>query len=347
MGAVAEGRTAFVTGASGFIGRHLTAVLAERGWRVRCLVRPTSVVRPLRRVGAELHRGDVLQPTSLESGLAGVDAVFHLAGLTEAWTLADFMRVNAEGTWNVARACAARVAPPVLVVCSSLASAGPIRRGAVRTEADPLAPTSAYGRSKRAGELAAESCADRVPTTILRPGIVFGEWNRLMLPMFRTIARTGIHFVPTFAPPPLSLIHVRDLAELLVAAAERGTRIAPRQAGERPHTRPSGYYFATMAEYPTWVQLGRMTAQFLGRRHVCLFHLAEPLPWIIAAVNELIGRWRGRHEIVTWDKMREAIVPSWASSPAAASQDLAFAPAWSLGERWRQTVEWYQARGWL
>jgi nucleoside-diphosphate-sugar epimerase len=340
-------KTALVTGASGFIGRHLTAALTARGWRVRCLVRPTSTVRPLRRCGAELYRGDVLQPSALASAVAGADVVFHLAGLTKALAAAEMMRVNGEGTGNVAQACAAQAHPPVLVVCSSLAAAGPTPENTIRTEADPPAPISDYGRSKRAGELAAAAWADRVPTTVIRPGVVFGEWDRLTYPMFRAIWTTRIHVVPTFAPPPLSLIHVDDLVSFFLAAADRGPRIAP--AGDRlpPGYRPPGYYFATMAEYPTWTQLGRMTAQLLNRRHVCVLHLPEPVPWIAGILGELIGRWRGRPATVTRDKIREAIVPSWASSPDAAREDLAVTAAANLYERLGQTVHWYRARRWL
>ena len=72
------------------------------------------------------------------------------------------MQVNGEGTWNVARACAAQPQPPVLIAVSSVAAAGPIGEGSVRRESDPPAPVSDYGRSKRAAELAAEAwCAPR------------------------------------------------------------------------------------------------------------------------------------------------------------------------------------------
>ena len=129
----------FVTGASGFMGQHLVAALAARGACVRCLVRPTSRVRSLTRQGAELCLGDVTQPEVLRDGIAAADVVFHLAGLTRALHVRDLMRINAQGTWNVARACAAQARPPVLVVVSSLAAAGPSPPGRIRAEGDPRA----------------------------------------------------------------------------------------------------------------------------------------------------------------------------------------------------------------
>jgi hypothetical protein len=90
-----------------------------------------------------------------------------------------------------------------------------------------------------------------------------------------------------------------------------------------------------------------MTAQLLNRRHVRVLHLPQPFPWFAGLVGELIGRWRGWPAAVTRDKIREAIVPSWASSPDAAREDLAVAVAANLYERLCQTVHWYRARRWL
>jgi nucleoside-diphosphate-sugar epimerase len=271
--------------------------------------------------------------------------VFHVAGLVSALKSTQLMRVNGEGTWNVARACAAQRSPPVLVVVSSLAAAGPCPSGTIRDESLPPAPISHYGRSKRAGEQAAEAWADRVPTTIVRPGIVFGPWDRLMLPMFRSIANLGIHVIPTFAPPPLSVIYVDDVVQHLLLAAERGTRVGGRSRNGQP--RPAGYYFACADEYPTYTDLGRMVRRAVGRRRVVLLHVAEPLSWLVAGISQFSSVWTRRPSHVNLDKMTEAISPSWASSPHASHEDLGFAPAATVAERVRDTVAWYREHKWL
>lgn len=339
--------SALVTGASGFIGRHLVAALAARGWRVRCLVRRTSSVRPLIRAGAELCCGDVTQPDVLGAAVAGADVVFHAAGLTKALHPADLMRVNGQGTWNVCGACAAQPAPPTVVILSSLAAAGPARSGAVRTEDEPPAPTSNYGRSKRAGEIAAEAWAARVPTTIVRPGVVFGPANRDMLDMFRMIATAGAHAIPTYAPPPLSVIHVEDLVQILLLAADKGARLS-RQPGSGPlRNTPQGYYFACSPEYPTWTELGRIVADILGCRHLCVLNFLEPFVWLIAGASELLSRLRGQPHMLNLDKVREAIAPSWASSPAAVQRDLGFVTPHSVRHRMEETVDWYLRHRWI
>lgn len=332
-----------VTGGSGFIGRNLVDELARRACRVRCLVRRTSSSEHLRDADAELCFGDVTQPDSLIQATRGVDTVFHVAGLVAALRTGQLEHVNGQGTWNVARACAAQARPPVLVVVSSLAAAGPTAAGALRRESDPLIPVSAYGRSKRAGEAAAAEWAGRVPTTIVRPGIVFGPWDRLMLPVFRSIAKLGIHPVPTFAPPPLSLIHVQDLADILIRAAESGRRVNRPEQGDSA----TGYYSACSAQYPNYAELGRMTAAALGRQHLFLFHMAEPLPWLVAGVTQLITRLVRQPSVVTVDKMRESIQPSWAASTRAIRKELGFTEPYTLQQRLDQTAAWYREHGWI
>lgn len=115
-----------VTGASGFIGRHLVQRLIERGDRVSCLVRATSRVDELRSSGAQLIVGDATDRAGMKRVLAEAqtDVVFRLAGLLKAVWTADFARVNARGVESVADACADHAERPVLIVASSLAAAG-------------------------------------------------------------------------------------------------------------------------------------------------------------------------------------------------------------------------------
>jgi nucleoside-diphosphate-sugar epimerase len=188
--------TAFVTGASGFIGGHLVEQLVRHGVRTRWLARSTSNTEDLPDEGVELVYGDICHAESLAAGIAGADVVYHLAGLTAAFTKEDLQRVNVVGNYNVARTCALQPRPPILIVVSSVSAAGTARCGQVRTEKDPPAPISHYGRSKRAGERVVEQFAGYVPATIVRPGIVFGPRDRLVFKTFEPIARFAVHPVP-------------------------------------------------------------------------------------------------------------------------------------------------------
>jgi dihydroflavonol-4-reductase len=334
-----------VTGASGFIGTHLVATLAARGDEVSCLVRQSSRVEELQKSGARLLFGDVTDRSSLSVAVAGQSVVYHLAGRTQALMPRLFYRVNQRGVANVAQTCAGQTTPPVLVVVSSLAAAGPSHDGRPKTEADHSEPVSHYGHSKRAGERAAEHYADRVPITIVRPPIVLGEGDRMGLPLFRSIARFGVHMVPGLNSRRFSLVHAADLVELLILAAERGKRLPPR--GQPESHGPQGYYFAACEENPAYAELGRMIAEVMGRHLVVVVPTATPLVWMVAVAGEAISRMRHDPLFMNLDKAREITAGSWICSADAAAKDLGYVVRVPLMERLRQTAEWYREKKWL
>jgi nucleoside-diphosphate-sugar epimerase len=329
---------ALVTGASGFIGYHLVKRLLDRGDHVTCFVRPTSDVDALERLDVRLVYGDVTEKQSLRRAFAKSDVVFHLAGLTKSLKARALRQINETGVRNVAECCADLETPPVLIVVSSLAAAGPASADRVLTEADMPSPISAYGRSKRAGELAAAEFAARVPITIVRPPIVLGEGDRDGLALFKGIANWGVHLVPTLSDFPFSVIHAADLAAALDLLAQRGRRI---EGGGGP----SGTYFAAVDETPTYAKLGHMIGAAVGRRRVKIIRNFPMTVWAIALIGELYARLCRRPHILNLDKAREATAGSWACSPAAIARDVGFAPARPLQERLRQTAQWYSDQG--
>jgi nucleoside-diphosphate-sugar epimerase len=331
-----------ITGASGFIGGHLAEALTRRGVHVRCLVRSTSRLERLEPLGAELVVGDVTDPQSLRAAVAGVDTVFHLAGLTCALRRKDLFRVNAQGPEHVARVCAACASPPVHVLVSSIAASGPGLHGGPRVEADRPAPVSYYGRSKLAGELAARSWADRVPTTVVRPGVVFGEYDPGMLPVLKTLRRARLHLNAGLLSPRLSCIYAADLVEILIRAAEQGERLPAHGMDGQ------GTYFGVSPEYPTYSQLGRMLINDpTERRQAVTLYIPSLIAWMIAGVYEAINYWRGRPDLLNTDKIREALVYSWVCSSDKVRDQLRFRPAQPLAEQLLATARWYREHGWL
>lgn len=336
-----------VTGANGFIGSHLVEALLSRDDEVTCLVRRVSELDRLRPLRAKLAYGDVTDRDSLAPVVAGKHVVYHLAGRNQAFRVGQFFRINQHGGRNVALTCARQATPPVLVWVSSLAAAGPAPGGRLRTETDPPIQVSHYGRSKRAGERAAEEFADRVPITIVRPPIVLGQADRQSLPIFKYVARFGVHLVPGLGRHKFSLIHVTDLVRFLTMAAERGGRLPVNGRLASPASPGQGYYFIACPEHPTYAELGRMIARALGRRRVLVLPAPPLATWLVAAGAEAISRVYGRPFSFNFDKAREAQAGSWLCSPQRAIDELGFSVAAPLADRLRQTARWYRENGWL
>ena len=337
--------TVLVTGASGFIGAHLAAALVDRGDEVRCLVRRESRVERLESLGARLVYGDLRDRESLQAAVAGVDVVYHLAGLTRAFTLEQLLEVNAAGVDRLAAACEAQPKPPVLVYVSSLAAAGPSQQGTPQTEAKPAQPVSNYGQSKLAGELAARRWAQRVPTTVVRPPIVLGGGDTDGLPLFRMIARRGLVFLPGMKPARFSVIHVEDLVAGLMLVAEQGVRLPGPEDKSAPPGQ--GIYFIAANEHHTFAELGEMIAKALDRRLIRSVRVPLPCLWMTCAVSELLGYTRGKPGLLNLDKYREASTGPWTCSSQRIRSALNFVPAKTMADRLRETVDWYRREGWL
>ena len=334
-----------VTGASGFIGPHLAEALIGRGDRVACMVRGRSDVKRLKALEVSFVYADVTDPDSLGPAVAEADVVYHLAGLTKALRAAELMRINEAGVRNILTACAKRESPPVFLLVSSLAAAGPAPADRLRSEVDPPQPVSNYGRSKRAGEVVAEEFAGRMPITVVRPPIVFGEGDRELLHMVKPIARFGVHMVPGYRQRRFSLVHAGDLAALVIRAADRGARLPPPDG---PKTDlGQGYYFAAADEYPTYAELGGLIAQALARKRFRAVYSPELLTWCLAGATQAVSLVRRRPGILSLDKAREAVAGSWTCSAKRAHDDLGFRPAAPLDHQFRRTIDWYRAEGWL
>lgn len=170
-----------VTGAAGFLGRHLVAHLVEQGVRVRAAVRESDDTATLERLNgehverAEIVRADVTVPMSLAPLFAGgVDRVFHLAGICNFSTpYSTLRRVNVDGVDHVTL-LALQAGVRVFVHMSSSSVYGPYR-GTPFDEGAHREPQDDYGRSKRDGEdVVWKRVREGLPAVVVRPCTVYG-----------------------------------------------------------------------------------------------------------------------------------------------------------------------------
>ncbi len=99
------GELIFLTGGTGFLGRHMVPGLLEAGYRLRLLTRPSSRHEWLPDRDLEIVRGDILDSEFLDRAVSGADFVVHAAAHFRFWgDLEIFERVNVLGTTFVAQA---------------------------------------------------------------------------------------------------------------------------------------------------------------------------------------------------------------------------------------------------
>jgi len=210
---------AFVTGASGFIGRHLVGSLVRQGMEVRCLVRRVREFASVFQEDVHVIEGSLADDTALRRGCDGVDVVFNLAGVVAATSVDAYNDTNVAGAWNAANAAARSPSSPYFVHVSSQAAGGPRAARVVAREDDPAEPVSDYGRSKLAGEhRVLEAIGER--SVIVRPTVVYGPGDEEMLPLFRTAAWGLLPILNARAT--YSWTYVDDVVSGIEAAARLG-----------------------------------------------------------------------------------------------------------------------------
>ena len=180
-----------VTGATGFIGRHLNERLTHEDYHIRALALPGEDTSALDHLGIEIVRGNVLDYQSLQLAASNCQLIFHLAARTETSgpSRKDFEEVNVHGTANVARA-ALFVGAGRLVFCSSGALYGRAIKNRLITEDTIPIPDSPYGQSKFSAEriLSSHHQRDGLPVVLARTSAVFGPGAMSWLNLFQTIA---------------------------------------------------------------------------------------------------------------------------------------------------------------
>jgi len=218
---------AFVTGATGFIGGWVARRLLERGYSLTCLVRTPSsaAARQLQVQGATLVQGDITQADTMGAAMAGADVVFHIAGWYRVGVcdVAPALPTNVQGTRNVLQ-LAHQLDIPNIVYTSAAAALGNTYGRIVDEGHRRAAPfVTEYTRTKyMALEIAEEWVARGAPIRIVMPGGVYGPGDHSVLALFLRAFLRGRLPIVVGADSGMTLVHVEDVAEGHILAAERG-----------------------------------------------------------------------------------------------------------------------------
>ena len=309
-----------ITGATGFVGSHITEAFLKAGYEVRCGARDPKRPRWLADLPVEVLPLNLDRPEHLPRALEDVETVVHAAGITSARRPEDYDRINAVGTRRLADA-AREKGVRRLVQISSLAARGP----------DGFThPTSDYGWSKRKAERNLYALSDDLEAVVLRPAAVYGPRDTDLLPLFR-LAKKGLLFVPP-GPGLLQSVYATDVAAAALAAANS------------PHPGAGPFPMAEAGRY-SWEQVIRALEKAVGRK-VRAVWVSEAVFRFSGRISERAAKLAGVAPAFDERRALDLAAYNWTCGVSAAERALGWRAEVPLDEGLRRTARWYKENGW-
>lgn len=313
-------RTTLVTGASGFVGQLLSAELLSRGHMVRVALRDSGFAPPSGATISKIFSIDA--ETDWTSALRGVGTVIHLAARVHVMNevssdpLAEFRKVNLQGTENLARQ-AASAGVKRLVYVSSIKVNGEGRDEPPYTESDAADPKDPYGISKWEAEQALHRIAQEtgLEVVIVRPPLVYGPGVKgNFISLFKAIDK-GLPLPLAGARNARSLVYVGNLVDALITCATH-----PDAAGQT--------YLVSDGKAVSTAELVREIACALERPDRSFYFP----PAILHALAGLLGKTAqvGR------------LFGSLRVDSSKLSQQLDWTPPYTLQQGLAETARWYR-----
>lgn len=323
----------FVTGATGFLGSHVARVLADAGAQLRVLARPTSDLRNLDGLPADIVKGDLRDPKTFANALSGCDTLFHVAADYRIWVRdPDAMyRSNVDGTRSLLKV-ARQAGIARTVYTSSVATMGFTADGAPATENSPVALDHMIGPYKRskfmAEQIAIEAANAGMHLVVVNPTTPVGERDLKPTPTGRIVVDFMKKKFPAYVDTGLNLVDATECARGHIAALEKG------RSGER---------YILGGENLTLKQILDRLGTITGLPSPTL-RVPHFVAMGAAVVDELwTGRIRGKEPRATIDAVRMGRKKMFITS-AKAENELGWKVV-PVDSALRRAVDWYRANG--
>ena len=326
--------TTLVTGATGFLGSHVTRQLVARGDQVRVLVRPSSRLLAIEGLTVEHVQGDLRDPASLVRALEGVRRVFHVAADYRLWARhpREIYQTNVTGTRSLL-ATARRAGVERFVYTSTVATIavprpGPLPNEAIRAELEEM--IGHYKRSKFLAEQEAFRAATAgLPVVIVNPTTPVGPGDWKPTPTGRMIVDFLNGRMPAYVDTGLNVVPVEDAAAGHLLAAERG------RVGER-------YILGgrNMALKAILDALSAVTGRPAPR-----LRLPHAVALFAGYADGIASRLLGREPRIPLEGVRMARHKMFVDGSRAVSE-LGFAPG-SVEAALERAVRWYESKGYV
>lgn len=324
-----------VTGATGFLGSHLTRRLAEQGHAVRALALDARHFDQFQGRSVEYIPGDVGDADVLDRAVGGVDLIYHLAAAQTRVGAgkAVYWRTNVEGTRHLIDAVLRhRVAR--LVHCSTAGVTGSATNGPM-TEETPYRPDpwNLYTTTKTEGEkLVRRAIADRgLPAVIFRPPVIYGPGDLKLLKLFRALANQRFVMVGS-GQTSYHMVYIDDLIDGILLCGTRAEALGQT-------------FILAGAECTTLERVVALIAKTVG---VTVPRWRLPVGPVFAAgyACELLCRPLGIEPPLHRRRV-ECFVASRAFDISKARGVLGYAPRMDVVTGIRRTAWWYRDHGYL
>jgi nucleoside-diphosphate-sugar epimerase/lipopolysaccharide/colanic/teichoic acid biosynthesis glycosyltransferase len=327
--------TIVVTGATGFIGRHVVRAFRERGQHVRAVVRSAAKAQTLGPnletvivddIGASVNWGPILE---------GADGVVHLAGRAHVLREGSsddgghYWQTNVVGTRQLAEAAARAGIKKFVFISSSKAMGAHTAPGEAWSEDSPCRPEDPYGRTKLQAEQILESVAAEtgLNTIILRPPIVYGPGvGANILELFRLIDGG--------APLPLgmvrnrrSLLYVGNLVDAIILGLESPSATSAR------------FLLSDGGDVST-AELARRIGAALGRP-ARVWSIPPALLRMAGSIGDILERSLGIAVPITTPNV-DRLTQSLVLDTGRILAELHWRPPYDLEAGLRETAGWYR-----
>jgi len=220
------GESAFVSGAAGFLGRHIVDRLQRQGFKVVTIVRPTSDVKYLKEKNVKLVEGDLRDRECIVAAVKGVDVIVHAAAsLGGKWEA--FQRINVESTLKLLEQAQKENVRRFVYISSIIvydhSSAAEGFTFSEEMQYEEVQQTY-YSKMKIEAEKLVIQFREKhnLPTVILRPGVLFGKYGALFLPRLGFPAGGNSYFIIGNGNLSLPLSHVEGVAKAVSICMEDG-----------------------------------------------------------------------------------------------------------------------------
>lgn len=219
-----------VTGANGMVGRHVVREALRKGYDVRAFVRKHDDQSPLRGLDVEIVTGDLTEPECIPPALADMEYVVHTAGMVGDWgPMADYRAINQTAVESILAALAKRGGPLKRFV--HISSLGVYRWEDHHGEDETIPPDyigyDGYTTTKAQAELICQRYIKdhKLPIVVIRPGFMYGEGDRHVLPRIVETLRAGTLMMIGDGKKVLDNLYVGSLAEAVMLAADKDVAI--------------------------------------------------------------------------------------------------------------------------